>query len=113
MEHGHLTEVGCVSGNLRRCSRDRGERLPAHASTHREIDELVVEGADDTGSVLGALAVAGTPVKAFGDSGEERHQRAPSGRSTIQVSFDPPPWEELTTSDPSGSATRVRPPGVT
>ena len=34
----------------------------------------------------------------------------PSAAST-QVSFDPPPWLELTTSAPSGSATRVRPPG--
>ena len=30
-----------------------------------------------------------------------------------QVSFEPPPWLELTTSWPSGSATRVRPPGST
>ena len=33
--------------------------------------------------------------------------------ASTQVSFDPPPWLELTTSDPSGSATRVRPPGST
>ena len=32
---------------------------------------------------------------------------------TIQVSFDPPPWLEFTTSWPSGRATRVRPPGST
>ena len=30
-----------------------------------------------------------------------------------QVSFDPPPWLELTTYDPGRSATRVRPPGST
>jgi hypothetical protein len=29
------------------------------------------------------------------------------------VSFDPPPWLELTTSEPRFSATRVRAPGVT
>ena len=29
------------------------------------------------------------------------------------MSLDPPPWLELTTSSPSGSATRVRPPGST
>ena len=33
--------------------------------------------------------------------------------STIQVSFDPPPREELTTRDPLRRATRVSPPVVT
>ncbi len=33
--------------------------------------------------------------------------------STTQVSLVPPPWLELTTSEPSFSATRVRPPGTT
>ena len=33
--------------------------------------------------------------------------------STTQVSLVPPPWDELTTSEPSRSATRVRPPGTT
>src|SRR5687768_13558248 len=32
--------------------------------------------------------------------------------SRIQVSLVPPPWDELTTSEPSFSATRVRPPGA-
>src|SRR5659263_56655 len=32
---------------------------------------------------------------------------------STQVSFEPPPRDELTTSCPSGSATRVRPPGRT
>ena len=30
-----------------------------------------------------------------------------------QVSLEPPPWEELTTSEPRRSATRVSPPGRT
>src|SRR5580704_19726772 len=33
--------------------------------------------------------------------------------STTHVSFEPPPWLELTTSPPSWRATRVRPPGRT
>ncbi len=33
--------------------------------------------------------------------------------ASTQVSLEPPPWLELTTSSPSGSATRVRPPGST
>src|SRR2546429_9442878 len=32
--------------------------------------------------------------------------------SSTQVSLVPPPWLELTTSDPFFSATRVRPPGT-
>ena len=40
-----------------------------------------------------------------------RDGRASSSSST-QVSFDPPPWEELTIIDPSRSATRVSPPGT-
>ena len=32
--------------------------------------------------------------------------------SSIQVSLVPPPWEDLTTSEPALSATRVSPPGV-
>ena len=35
------------------------------------------------------------------------------GGLITQVSFEPPPWLEFTTSSPSGSATRVRPPGST
>ena len=55
--------------------------------------------------VLGPLEVARHPVERVGDPGE--HQ----SRST-QVSLLPPPCEELTTSEPSRSATRVRPPGT-
>ena len=36
----------------------------------------------------------------------------PSAIST-KLSLVPPPWLEFTTSDPSRSATRVRPPGTT
>ena len=35
------------------------------------------------------------------------------GGLITQVSLEPPPWLELTTSSPSGSATRVSPPGST
>ncbi|SKU71794.1 Uncharacterised protein [Mycobacteroides abscessus subsp. abscessus] len=33
--------------------------------------------------------------------------------ASTQVSLEPPPWLEFTTSEPSGSATRVSPPGST
>ena len=36
----------------------------------------------------------------------------PSSGASTQVSLVPPPWLELTTSEPSFSATRVRPPGT-
>ena len=35
------------------------------------------------------------------------------GSASTQVSLEPPPWLEFTTRLPSGSATRVRPPGTT
>ena len=38
---------------------------------------------------------------------------ANDGTMTIQVSFEPPPCEELTTNDPFLNATRVKPPGST
>ena len=59
--------------------------------------------------VLGPLQVAAEPVDTFGCTGE--HQ--PASVSTIQVSLLPPPWEELTTSEPFRRATRVSPPAVT
>ena len=42
-----------------------------------------------------------------------RRARRRTGESTTQVSLLPPPWDELTTSDPLRRATRVRPPRVT
>src|SRR5262249_59380913 len=46
-------------------------------------------------------------------SGPHPHRSCvPPHRSKTQVSFVPPPWLELTTSDPFFSATRVRPPGT-
>ena len=44
--------------------------------------------------------------------GGDRRFQSFSHQSTTQVSFTPPPWEEFTTSEPSRSATRVRPPGT-
>src|SRR5688500_5336236 len=41
------------------------------------------------------------------------HRHLYSSPCKTQVSLEPPPCEELTTSDPLRNATRVRPPGVT
>src|SRR5690606_14021407 len=56
--------------------------------------------------VLGALQIARHPIQV----GSCATQHAQS--STIQVSLVPPPWDELTTSEPSRNATRVSPPGT-
>src|SRR6266513_2297311 len=56
------------------------------------------------GAACGAAAAVG------GDSGSVA--RRPAADST-HVSFEPPPWLELTTTLPSGSATLVSPPGTT
>src|SRR4051794_26087673 len=44
--------------------------------------------------------------------GEGRCTELGSHPSSTQVSFVPPPWLELTTSEPALRATRVRPPGT-
>ena len=45
--------------------------------------------------------------------GPDRRLGAASESSSTQVSLEPPPWEEFTTSAPSGRATLVSPPGST
>src|SRR5207245_353828 len=72
---------------------------------------------DQAGGVLGALQVTAHPVQTVRDSGE--HCRSPALSSyrlhharRTQVSLLPPPCDELTTSDPRRSATRVSPPGT-
>ncbi len=63
----------------------------------------------------------GAPVRLRVGAQDERRRRG-AGRTTswrasvsvsTQVSLEPPPWLELTTKLPAGSATRVRPPGTT
>src|SRR5690606_38603906 len=63
---------------------------------------------DQARGVLGALDVARGPVEVAG--GAAQHQVPPS---STQVSLVPPPCDEFATSEPSRSATRVRPPGTT
>src|SRR3954452_3478138 len=55
-------------------------------------------------------AGSGPPGWGKGAGGRAAGRRSPA---STQVSFDPPPWLEFTTSEPSGSATRVSPPGST
>src|SRR4029077_13428052 len=73
-----------------------------------------ISNLDQAGHALGALSVAREPEEIVG--GPSKHSivaRLSALQSfRIQVSFVPPPWLELTTSEPGFSATRVRPPGT-
>ena len=68
-------------------------------------ERMAVVGIERAREAFGALAEARHPVKVVGGAGEHQF-------SSTQVSLVPPLWLELTTSDPSTSATRVRPPGT-
>ena len=74
----------------------------------RQIDDHVGVLAHDARRALGTFEVPGRPVQPLGHSRQQHH-----GSSTTQVSFEPPPCDELTTSEPSTKATRVSPPIVT
>ena len=91
--------------------RPRRGRLPRGG-----LEERVVGHVHHAGGVLGPLHVAAGPEEVLGEACQHqelsRAAPAPSSAST-QVSLEPPPCEELTTSDPLQSATRVRPPGTT
>ena len=69
------------------------------------VEERVEVDIEQARLVLCALDIAGHPVQRLGDAAQ--HQ------ASTQVSFEPPPCDELTTSEPSRSATRVSPPGTT
>ena len=61
---------------------------------------------DQPRGVLRAFHVPRYPVEIVG--GSAQHAQL----SNTQVSLVPPPCDEFTTSEPSRSATRVRPPGI-
>jgi hypothetical protein len=88
------------------------DRLPvAGEGTVVEVAEIEQElevYIDEARRVFGAFDVAAHPVEAVGDATEHGYW---SPEST-QVSLLPPPWEELTTSEPLRRATRVSPPGM-
>src|SRR5262249_7756617 len=83
------------------------ERSPLRALVGLQIEQVQEVHVDEARDVLGALEVPVHPVDAVGHAA----QHAPS--SSTQVSLLPPPCDEFTTSEPSLSATRVRPPGST
>ena len=62
---------------------------------------------EDARKIFRPLGIAGQPEQIVGHARQHRRQS-----STTQVSLVPPPCDELTTSEPAFSATRVSPPGT-
>ena len=77
-------------------------------------------GADQTSAEIRSeelMNVGQQKAPGYQRTGYQRTGYQPPGDSplgaTTQVSLLPPPWEELTTSEPFRNATRVKPPGKT
>ena len=86
---------------------DDQERLPLLLDRDVEVEQQGLVDLEDARGVLGAFEVAAHPEAMFGDA------RDHWPFSITQVSLLPPPWLELTTSEPLTRAVRVRPPGRT
>src|SRR5262249_11117380 len=86
---------------------DEEHRLPLLLPGDGKVEQQRPVDLQDAGGVLGALQVAAHPEGVLGDA----RDHGPS--SITQVSLLPPPWLELTTSEPFRRAVRVSPPGST
>ena len=86
---------------------DDEQRPPLLLERHVEIQQQRLIDVQDAGGVLRPLQVAAHPETVLGDARDHRPF------SITQVSLLPPPWLELTTSEPLTRAVRVRPPGST
>lgn len=92
-------------------AEQRSQPLAGGRLAPRHVQPELLADQQRARQILGALDVAREPEGAFGQAREQHH--ATPGSSTTKVSLLPPPCEELTTSEPLRSATRVRPPRVT
>ena len=102
-----LAVVGC--GRLRSFEQLR----PALSAGVWQLVEAELEIHVEQASCLDrALEVTAHPVQSVRDAGEHRIFEALIHARSTQVSLLPPPCEELTTSEPRRSATRVSPPGT-
>ena len=106
-----LIEAAAIAGGVH-------QRQPGFGATRGTIKGHGFTDLKEAGDVFGPLQVAMDPIQRIGDPAQHgTTSRAGSlttcWSSTIQVSLQPPPWEEFTTSDPRFSATRVSPPGLT
>ena len=105
-----FVEIGSEPG------RDQWHR-PGFGPGEAGLDRLVrkqrhaIGDIEQARGVFGPFDVAAHPVQLVGGATKHRipWERYPA---ITQVSLVPPPCDELTTSDPSRSATRVRPPGA-
>src|SRR5579863_4013539 len=111
VEREEVENGGVVGGRV--CFREqfalaenRQQRRPRLRVARRTLDQQVVVDVEQARAPFGTLQVAGSPEKMTRDSPE--HQA-----SSTQVSLLPPPCDELTISEPSRNATRVRPPAST
>ena len=111
---GALGRLGMLLVELHQIAVDPRDRQPVPRIVG--IARERVGHVQDTRHVLDPLHVAAEPEGGLGVAGDEVHL-VRAGRAVHQasthVSLEPPPWEELTTSDPGRRATRVRPPGST
>ena len=102
VDRGRLVEVLRVALLVAEQLHDLEPRLTP--IVHLHVEQRVEVHVEDARDVLCALDVARRPVQRLGDPAQ--HQ------ASTQVSLLPPPCDELTTSEPSRSAVRVRPPGT-
>ena len=85
---------------------DRGFPFVARADIGERQRGQPLRHFEDAREIFRALDVAREPVQVVGGAREHAYV------SSTQVSLVPPPWLELTTSEPFFSATRVSPPGT-
>src|SRR5215472_18897047 len=92
--------------------KDRKPVLTAPAVARESLVDV-----EDTREIFSPLDIACEPKDGVRVASEQALGQRPLTQSpphsTIHVSFEPPPCEELTTSEPRRNATRVSPPGNT
>src|SRR5262249_42727737 len=129
LDHVLLRAAAVAALELLRIARRVHQRLPLLRRTDRQVEHPVQIHIDEARHVFGAFDIAAHPIDRIGNTTQHYHcaptaevcwdcacpssgtlssSREGSSAST-HVSLLPPPCDELTTSEPSLSATRVRP----
>src|ERR1700683_380091 len=104
-----------VLGSRTGGQRGDGAKPPLFGGKLCRIQNQTVGGLEHTRSIVRPLEIAAHPVQTVGNA--RKHERFSPNSSRSQfckthVSFEPPPCDEFTTSEPLRKATRVRPPGT-
>ena len=94
------------------------QRQPRFGAARRTVQCHRFTHLQKARDVFGAFQIAVDPVERIGNATQHGTASWACGAaivwsSTIQVSLQPPPWDEFTTSEPRLRATRVSPPGLT